>query len=299
MNSKTDEPPSRRDDDNTSSRSLLDRLSQAFLREPSTRRELIEILRDAQEHDLLKRDALDMIEGVLQVSEMQVRDIMIPRAQMAVVEKDQSPEEYLPMVVEEAHSRYPMVDGDKDKVIGILLAKDLLQYFLSKESGTTIRLEDMLRPAVFIPESKRLDVLLRDFRSTRNHMAIIVDEYGGVSGLVTIEDVLEQIVGEIEDEHDIDEDEIMITARGDGRYVVKALVPLDEFNDHFGTHFESDDVDTLGGVLLSRLEHVPRRGETVAIGDLEFRVLRADSRRVYLLEVSRVDHTAGAEHAAD
>jgi magnesium and cobalt transporter len=299
MNSKTDEPPSRRDDDTTSSRSLLDRLSQAFLREPSTRRELIEILRDAQEHDLLKRDALDMIEGVLQVSEMQVRDIMIPRAQMAVVEKDQSPEEYLPMVVEEAHSRYPMVDGDKDKVIGILLAKDLLQYFLSKESGTTIRLEDMLRPAVFIPESKRLDILLRDFRSTRNHMAIVVDEYGGVSGLVTIEDVLEQIVGEIEDEHDIDEDEIMITPRGDGRFVVKALVPLDEFNAHFGTNFESDDVDTLGGVLLAHLEHVPRRGETVTIGELEFRVLRADSRRVYLLEVSRVDHTADAEQAAD
>ncbi len=299
MNSKTDEPPSRRDDENSSSRSLLDRLSQAFLREPSTRRELIGILRDAQEHDLLKRDALDMIEGVMQVSEMQVRDIMIPRAQMAVVDKNQSPEEYLPMVVDEAHSRYPMVDGDKDKVVGILLAKDLLQYFMAKETGTGFRLEDMLRPAVFIPESKRLDVLLRDFRSTRNHMAIVVDEYGGVSGLVTIEDVLEQIVGEIEDEHDIDEDEIMITPRGDGRYVVKALVPLDEFNAHFGTDFHSDEVDTLGGVLLSRLEHVPRRGEIVSIGDLEFRVLRADSRRVHLLEVHRVDRTAGAEEAAE
>ncbi|MEJ2106413.1 MAG: transporter associated domain-containing protein [Acidiferrobacteraceae bacterium] len=296
MNSKTDEHPSRRDGENGApSRSLLDRLSQAFLREPSTRRELIDILREAQEHDLLKRDALDMIEGVLQVSEMQVRDIMIPRAQMAVVDKNQSPEEYLPLVVEEAHSRYPMVDGDKDKVVGILLAKDLLQYFMNKEAGTSFSLDDMLRPAVFIPESKRLDVLLRDFRSTRNHMAIVVDEYGGVSGLVTIEDVLEQIVGEIEDEHDIDEDEIMITPRGDGRYVVKALIPLDEFNEHFGTHFQSDEVDTLGGVLITHLEHVPRRGEKAVLDDLEFRVLRADSRRVHLLEVSRVDQATAAE----
>jgi magnesium and cobalt transporter len=292
---KMDEPPSRRDDAEASSPSLLDRLSQALLREPTNRGELVSVLRDAQKRELLDRDSLDMIEGVLQVSEMQVRDIMIPRGQMHVVDKNQSPEEFLPLVIEEAHSRYPMVDGDKDKVIGILLAKDLLRYFNAKSRDTIEDLDDILRPAVFVPESKRLDVLLRDFRSNRNHMAIVVDEYGGVSGLVTIEDVLEQIVGEIEDEHDIEAEDAMILPRGSGRYVVKALLELDEFNEYFGTQFKLDDVDTVGGLVLTKMEHVPKRGEVLQLDDMHIKVLRADSRRVHLLEVSRAKPVDTAE----
>ena len=292
--SKIDEPPSSRDDADASSTSLLERLSQALLREPTSRNELISVLRDAQKRELLDRDSLDMIEGVLQVSEMQVRDIMIPRGQMHVVDKNQSPEEFLPLVIEEAHSRYPMVDGDKDKVVGILLAKDLLRYFHAQSRESIEDLDDILRPAVFVPESKRLDVLLRDFRSNRNHMAIVVDEYGGVSGLVTIEDVLEQIVGEIEDEHDIEDEDAMILPRGEGRYVVKALLELDEFNDYFHTHYAVDDVDTVGGLVLTTLEHVPKRGETLELDDMLIKVLRADSRRVHLLEVRRRQESEAA-----
>jgi len=295
---RKDEPPSSRDGAQASSPSFIDRLSQALLREPSSRMELVSILRDAQQRDLLDRDSLDMIEGVLQVSEMQVRDIMIPRAQMHVVDSGQSPDEFLPLVIEEAHSRYPMIDGDKDKVVGILLAKDLLRYFQLRKKATELDLDDILRPAVFIPESKRLDVLLRDFRANRNHMAIVVDEYGGVSGLVTIEDVLEQIVGEIEDEHDIEDDDMLILARGEGQYVVKALLPLEDFNEYFGTTYKFDNIDTIGGLVLTTLEHVPRRGETVELDGLHIKVLRADSRRVHLLEVTRLDETAAAESQA-
>lgn len=293
---KKDEPPSSRDGARASSPSFLDRLSQALLREPSSRLELVSVLRDAQQRDLLDRDSLDMIEGVLQVSEMQVRDIMIPRAQMHVVDRNQAPDDFLPLVIEEAHSRYPMIDGDKDKVVGILLAKDLLRYFNSRKKETD--LDDILRPAVFVPESKRLDVLLRDFRANRNHMAIVVDEYGGVSGLVTIEDVLEQIVGEIEDEHDIEDDDMLILTRGEGRYVVKALLPLEDFNAHFGTTYTFDNIDTIGGLVLTTLEHVPKRGETVDLDGLHVKVLRADSRRVHLLEITRSDETSASESPA-
>ena len=295
---KKDEPPSSHDGAQASSSSFLDRLSRVLLREPSSRLELVSVLRDAQQRDLLDRDSLDMIEGVLQVSEMQVRDIMIPRTQMHVVDKNKTPEEFLPLVIEEAHSRYPMIDGDKDKVVGILLAKDLLRYFQSRRKKADLDLDDILRPAVFIPESKRLDVLLRDFRSNRNHMAIVVDEYGGVSGLVTIEDVLEQIVGEIEDEHDIEDDDAMILTRGEGRYVVKALLPLEDFNAHFNTAYDYDDIDTIGGLVLTTLEHVPGRGETVDLDGLQIKVLRADSRRVHLLEITRSDETPASESQA-
>ncbi|MGW8246646.1 MAG: HlyC/CorC family transporter [Acidiferrobacterales bacterium] len=286
MNKRTDDPPSSDDDPKPSSPSLLERLSQALLGEPSNRQELLEVLRASVDRNLMDRDTLDMIEGAVQVSDMQARDIMIPRAQMDVVDRNQEPEQYLPMVIDTAHSRFPMVDGDKDKVIGILLAKDLLRYFHDKETGERIDIEDMLRPAVFIPESKRLNVLLREFRSSRNHMAIVVDEYGGVSGLVTIEDVLEQIVGNIEDEHDIDEDDVMILPRGNRHFVVKALLDLEEFNEHFGTNFNGEDIDTIGGLVLSSMGHLPKRGERVTIGELNFKVLRSDSRRVHLLEVS-------------
>lgn len=285
--SKDEDYPSSNGGAEASPRSLLERLSQALLGEPSNRRELVHVLRDAKSRDLITSDALDMIEGVMHVSEMQVRDIMVPRAQMDVVDKNQKPEEYLPTVIETAHSRFPMVDGDKDKVVGILLAKDLLSYFSRKIQGdeSHFDMSDILRPAVFVPESKRLNVLLREFRASRNHMAIVVDEYGGVAGLVTIEDVLEQIVGEIEDEHDVEEEDIAIMQRNDGAYVVKALIPLEEFNDHFKTNYSDEAVDTVGGMVLTALGHVPQRGEKTVIGGYEFEVLRADSRRVHLLKV--------------
>jgi magnesium and cobalt transporter len=274
-------------------RSLLDRLSHALLGEPGSRDELIEILRDAGSRGLIDSDSLDMIEGVFQVSEMKVRDIMVPRAQMDVVDKNSPPETYLPMIIESGHSRFPMVDGDKDKVIGILLAKELLRYFqLDKRKRAQFRLADMLRPAVFVPESKRLNVLLREFKANRNHMAIVVDEYGGVAGLVTIEDVIEQIVGDIADEYDIDED-TMIMPRENGEHVVKALTPVADFNAHFGTQFSDAEVDTVGGLVMTTLGRLPRRGERIAINGLQFEVLRADSRRVHLLKVARAPQATG------
>jgi magnesium and cobalt transporter len=288
MNDKNDDKP---DAENTAAapRSLLDRLSHALLGEPATRDDLIDVLRDSARRDLLDRDSLDMIEGVLQVAEMKVRDIMVPRSQMDVVDKDSPPEGYLPMLIESGHSRFPMVDGDKDKVIGILLAKDLLRYlFLDKKKRAQFNVHDMLRPAVFVPESKRLNVLLREFRTSRNHMAIVVDEYGGVAGLVTIEDVLEQIVGEIADEYDI-EDDVMIMPRDGGEYVVKALVTLADFNTRLNSQFAHEEIDTVGGLVMSRLGHVPRRGEKIDIDNWRFEVLRADSRRVYLLKVTPVE----------
>ncbi len=295
MNAKNDDKP---DAENTAAapRSLLDRLSHALLGEPATRDDLIEVLRDSAKRDLLDRDSLDMIEGVLQVSEMKVRDIMVPRSQMDVVDKDSPPEGYLPMLIESGHSRFPMVDGDKDKVIGILLAKDLLRYlFLDKKKRAQFNVHDMLRPAVFVPESKRLNVLLREFRTSRNHMAIVVDEYGGVAGLVTIEDVLEQIVGEIADEYDI-EDDVMIMPRDGGEYVVKALVTLADFNTRLNSRLAHEEIDTVGGLVMSRLGHVPRRGEKIDIDNWRFEVLRADSRRVYLLKVTPVEQ-AGRQKA--
>jgi len=288
MNDKNDDKP---DAENTAAapRSLLDRLSHALLGEPATRDDLIDVLRDSARRDLLDRDSLDMIEGVLQVSEMKVRDIMVPRSQMDVVDKDSPPEGYLPMLIESGHSRFPMVDGDKDKVIGILLAKDLLRYlFLDKKKRAQFNVHDMLRPAVFVPESKRLNVLLREFRTSRNHMAIVVDEYGGVAGLVTIEDVLEQIVGEIADEYDI-EDDVMIMPRDGGEYVIKALVTLADFNTRLNSQLAHEEIDTVGGLVMSRLGHVPRRGEKIDIDNWRFEVLRADSRRVYLLKVTPVE----------
>lgn len=285
---------SRNGDSTSPGLSFLDRLSMALLREPGSREQLIEILREAQGRDLLDRDALDMILGVLQVSEMQVRDIMVPRGQMDVVDKNKSPEEYLPEVIETGHSRFPMVDGDKDKVVGILLAKDLLRYFHGdKRKRARFNIHDFLRPAVFVPESKRLNVLLREFRLSRNHMAIVVDEYGGVAGLVTIEDVLEQIVGEIKDEYDIDADDVMIVARSENEYIVKALTPLEDFNAQLKTRFESEDVDTVGGLVMTSLKRLPRRGDAIELDGLRFEVLRADSRRVHLLKVSVLPPSEG------
>lgn len=271
-------------------RSWLERLSDALLREPTDKEQLILLLRDAVDRDLIDSEALSMIEGVMQVAEMQVREIMIPRAQMAVVQAGDRPEDFLPMVIDTAHSRFPVISDNKDDVQGILLAKDLLAYFARGEdarSGFDIR--EVLRPAVFIPESKRLNVLLKDFRANRNHMAIVVDEYGGVSGLVTIEDVLEQIVGEIEDEHDFDEDVFIIKHAG-GRYVVKALIPIDEFNEYFSSDFSDQEFDTIGGLVMQQFGRLPKRGEFVDLGRFRFKVLRADNRRVHLLQVIVLDN---------
>lgn len=226
-----------------------------------------------------------MIEGVLEVSELAVRDVMVPRSQMDVVSVDDAVETFLPYVMETAHSRFPVIGDSKDEVLGILLAKDLLSYFADRDA---FDLRDSLRPAVFIPESKRLNVLLREFRQTRNHMAIVVDEYGGVAGLITIEDVLEQIVGDIEDEYDFDETESHIVPGKNGRWRVKAITELDDFNDYFHTGFAGDGIDTVGGLVVNELGHLPKRGETVDRQGWRFTVLRADSRRVQMLLVEKL-----------
>jgi magnesium and cobalt transporter len=254
------------------------------MREPEDRQQLIELLHSAYERNLMDADALAMIEGVLQVGEMQVRDIMIPRSQMDVVEINDAAEQFLPKVIEAAHSRFPAVNGGKDDIIGILLAKDLLRL----QTGEEESIRSMLRPAVFIPESKRLNVLLKEFRASRNHMAIVVDEYGGVAGLVTIEDVLEQIVGDIEDEYDFDETEDNIIRDKTGRFRVKAATEVADFNTVMGTRYSDEDYDTVGGLVISRFGHLPKRGEVIEFDGLKVQVLRADSRRVHTLVVERV-----------
>jgi magnesium and cobalt transporter len=259
----------------------LDRLSTLLLREPEDREQLIELLHSAYENNLLDADALSMIEGVMQVSEMQVRDIMIPRSQMDVIDITDPPETFIPHVIETAHSRFPVIDENKDDVIGILLAKDLLRYY----AGEDFNVRDMLRPAVFIPESKRLNVLLKEFRSNRNHIAIVVDEYGGVAGMVTIEDVLEQIVGDIEDEYDFDETEDNIIRDISGRYRVKALTEIVDFNEALGSEFSDEEFSTIGGLVVSKFGHLPKRGEQITFDRMSFTVLRADSRRLHSLLV--------------
>ena len=262
---------------------LLERLSALILREPGDREQLVELLHSSYERDLLDADALSMMEGVLQVSERQVREIMIPRAQMDVIDISLPPEQFLPFVIETAHSRFPVIDGDKDNIVGILLAKDLLRYYAGEESDV----RGMLRPAVFVPETKRLNVLLRDFRSNRNHIALVVNEYGGVCGMVTIEDVLEQIVGEIEDEYDFDEDEDNIIRADARHWRVKAATEIEDFNEEFGSEFSDEECDTVGGLVLKAAGQLPRRGDHFLIGGFRFTVLHADSRRLYSLLVER------------
>jgi magnesium and cobalt transporter len=274
-------------------RSLLERLTDFISPEPDSRGELLEILQDAHERNLIDADSLSMIEGVFQVSELCARDIMVPRAQMDAINIADNPDEFIPFVLEKAHSRYPVYEGNRDNVIGVLLAKDLLRYYAEEEFDV----RGMLRPAVFIPESKRLNVLLRDFRMNRNHIAIVVDEYGGVAGLITIEDVLEQIVGDIEDEYDFDEESGNIIESPDGRFRVRALTEIGQFNEVFGTHFPDEEVDTIGGLVTHHFGHVPHRGEKVRIDDLIFEVLRADARQLHMLLVRR-DAMAGQREAA-
>jgi magnesium and cobalt transporter len=263
--------------------SLLERLSSLLLREPEDRDQLIELLHSAFERHLLDAEALSMIEGVLQVSETQVRDVMIPRSQMDVIDVAESPEKFIPFVIETAHSRFPVCEDNRDNVIGILLAKDLLRFYAEEE----FNVREMLRPAVFVPEAKRLNVLLKEFRANRNHIAIVVDEYGGVSGLVTIEDVIEQIVGDIEDEFDFDETEDNILVDRSGRYRVKAVTEIADFNNHFQTAFSDEDYDTVGGLVVGRFGRLPKRGETIVIDGYTFQVLRADSRKIHSLLVEK------------
>ncbi|CAM8373347.1 HlyC/CorC family transporter [Candidatus Methylopumilus planktonicus] len=262
---------------------LIERLSHFLLRGPEDREQLFELLKSSYEKNLMDADSLSMIEGVLQVSEMQVRDIMIPRSQMDVIDISHPPEKFIPFVIETAHSRFPVIEDDKNDVIGILLAKDLLKYY----AGDDFEIRDMLRPTVFIPESKRLNVLLKEFRGSRNHIAIVVDEYGGVSGMVTIEDVLEQIVGEIEDEFDFDETEDNIIQDKNGHYRVKASTEIEDFNLYFNVNFSNEEFSTIGGLIIHAFGHLPKRDEKITFEGFKITILRADSRKLYsvLLEI--------------
>lgn len=264
-------------------RTWFDRIAQIFGGEPRDKEQLVELLKDAESRALMGHDALSMIEGVLSVSELRVRDIMVPRAEMVHVRRDDPFERILEIVIESAHSRFPVTAEDRSEVVGVLIAKDLLSHCGGQQSRP-FNLRELLRPPTFVPESKRLNVLLKEFRSTRNHMAIVVDEYGGAAGVVTIEDVLEQIVGEIEDEHDIEE-ESWIHQRGEHDFVVKARCPIEDFDEYFGSALDNDEFDTIGGFVVNAFGHVPKRSEHVHIEGFRITVMSADSRRVLLLQV--------------
>jgi magnesium and cobalt transporter len=273
-------------------KSWLERIASMFTAEPQDISDLQDIISEAQMRNLIDTDTKSMLQGVLDVSSMRARDIMIPRSQMATIDIDDDVADMLPILLENNHSRYPVVNEDKDHIEGILLVKDLLHYALNPDN-TDWHLRDLLRPAVIIPESKRVDALLKEFRQKRYHMAIVVDEYGGVSGLVTIEDILEQIVGEIEDEHD-DEEEHDIKKMASRVFQVSALTPLDEFNETFGTSFDEEDADTIGGIVLHAFGHMPARGESIELNGLTFKVSKANSRRLVQLQVIRAKESVEA-----
>ena len=283
----------------SSQKSWAARLLQVFTGEPKSREELVDLIQDAEERDLIDNDTKEMIEGVLDVAELKVRDIMIPRSQMVTIDINQGVEDFLPIVIESQHSRYPVVTDNKDHVEGILLAKDLLSYGFNF-TDEAFSLSNVMRPAVIVPESKRVDVLLKDFRSNRYHMAIVVDEYGGVSGLVTIEDILEEIVGEIEDETDHNEDEkANIKRLSASRYSIKALTTIEDFNDYFGSDFSDEENDTLGGLVAHGFGHLPQAGEEITLAGFVFRVTSADKRRIQQLQVSISETTQQDEDAAE
>lgn len=281
-------------EDNGSSGRWFKRLTETFSGEPKDLEDLSEIIVHARERGIINEDTSEMLEGVLRIAELQVRDIMVPRSQMVVVERDDAPEDILPLVIESGHSRFPVIGDDRDEVVGILLAKDLLRYFAEGSKGS-FDIKECLRPAAFIPESKRLNVLLKEFRVSHQHMAIVVDEYGGVSGLVTIEDVLEEIVGDIGDEYDIDED-LDIRREGERQFTVRGQTRISEFNAYFGTDFSDEEFDTIGGLATHFLGRLPRRGETFVMDGLEFRVLRADRRRLDTLRVITPHDIVREEH---
>ena len=282
--SRNDTPESTERSADKPRRSWLDRISSALSGEPTTREDLVELLRDVQADGLIAADTLRMMEGAIAVSDMTVGDVMVPRAQMVVLPADARFIDLMKDVVESGHSRFPVHGEDKDEILGILLAKDLLRGVVADNGPGSIH--ELLRPAVLIPESKKLNVLLREFRQSRNHMAIVIDEYGGVAGLVTIEDVLEEIVGEIDDEHDDDADEaVLIAAQADGQFVVDALTPIADFNERFGADFDDDEYDTIGGLVTAAIGHLPEAGEELTLGRFAFRVARADARRLHALHV--------------
>lgn len=272
------------DSQSTHSRTWLEKIGQVLAGEPRDRQELLEILRDATERRLLDLNSLGMIEGILQVPELRVRDIMIPRSHMIVIEQDMPIDQILPIVITTVHSRFPVIGENKDEILGILLAKDLLTYAFGNPTKP-FNIREVLRPAVFVPESKRLDVLLQEFRRNRNHMAVVVDEYGGVTGLVTIEDVLEQIVGDIEDEYDTDDDQL-IRKYKENTFILKALTPVEDFNEFFNAHLDDKEADTIGGLVTRVFGHLPKRGESVEVNGFIFKVLRGDNRRIHLLQVT-------------
>ena len=264
----------------------LERLSHLFQGEPKDRNDLVEVIQDAEERDVIDEDTKEMIEGVLEVSELRVRDIMIPRTQMITIRRDQPVSSFLPMIIRSAHSRFPVISDDKDHVDGILLAKDLLPYGFGL-TAEPFDFEQTLRPAVVVPESKRVDRLLKEFQQQRYHMAIVVDEFGSVSGLVTIEDILELIVGEIEDEYDeLSTDQPSIRALDERRFTLNALTPIEEFNEHFGSHFSDDDVDTIGGIVMHGFGHLPKRGDSIELSGFVFKILQVDRRRLIQLQVT-------------
>ncbi|MBT1444641.1 CNNM family magnesium/cobalt transport protein CorC [Shewanella sp. JM162201] len=280
-----DIPPS----SNAQKKGWFERVSQLFQGEPQNRDDLVEVIHDAEQRDLITEDTREMIQGVLEVSDLRVRDIMIPRAQIVAVKIDSSVEDLLSTVIGSAHSRFPVVNEDKDHIEGILLAKDLLKYGFNN-SDEPFSLERVIRPAVVVPESKRVDVLLKEFRSQRYHMAIVVDEYGGVSGLVTIEDILEEIVGEIEDEFDHETlEDTEIRKVNNTVYMVKALTAIEDFNEEFGTDFSDEEFDTVGGLVAHAFGHLPERNEQIMIGGIEFKVISADTRRLIQLRVKFPD----------
>ena len=266
-------------------RSWLERISAALSGEPTTREDLVELLRDVQADGLIAADTLRMMEGAISVSDLSVGDVMVSRSQMVALPADAKLLDLMKLVVESGHSRFPVHGEDRDEILGILLAKDLLRGVIAAHAPDNVH--ELLRPAVLIPESKRLDLLLREFRQSRNHMAIVIDEYGGVAGLVTIEDVLEQIVGEIDDEHDDAEDpNALIAAQADGQFVVDALTPIADFNERFGADFADDEYDTIGGLVTAAIGHLPEAGEELTIGRFGFRVARADARRLLALHMN-------------
>jgi magnesium and cobalt transporter len=263
----------------------LRRLSRKMAGEAQDRGEVIEYLRDAALRGIIEGDALAMLEGVLGVADIQVRDIMVPRAQMTVVHRDDESETLLKTVIESGHSRFPVLDEDREKIAGILLAKDLLRLAVQHDETVNFDIKEFMRPAVFVPESKRLNVLLREFRRSRVHMAIVADEYGGIAGLVTIEDVIEQIVGDIDDEHDVDED-VNIRKDGDKQYIVRGQTPIEEFNEYFQSDLSDDEFDTIAGLVMKQLGRLPRRGETLQLADCEVKVMRFDRRRIDTLRLT-------------
>jgi magnesium and cobalt transporter len=265
-------------------RSWLDKLLHAFSAEPKSREELLDIIKDAANNQLLDQEALSIIEGAMDVSSLQAREIMVPRSQIVAVRIDDTPQEFLPKIIESGHSRFPVIGESADDIRGILLAKDLLRLLLDNQQD--FNLENILRPANIIPESKRVNVLLREFREKRYHMALVIDEYGGISGLLTIEDILEEIVGDIEDETDEEVSDDFIKRVGETDYIVKALTPIEEFNEYFGSGLSEDDFDTIGGILMQEFGHLPKRNEVATIDNFQFRVLYADNRQIHLLRLT-------------